>query len=864
MARAMAPSDGHAAKSPSAPLQPPGAMIAGRYRVIDTLGRGGQGIVYKAFDVTLQRPVALKLLTVDPSRHDAVRQSVSDPSLSHLHHPNILSVYEHGEADGHRYEVTQFVEGRTLDQILRRYQRLPPDAAIEIAVRVGTALTFSHWHGVVHGDVKPGNIMVSTDGNVLLADFNPAARSPDVNRITSQTVFGTPAYMSPEHAMGEIVDARSDVFSLGAVLYETLTGRKWFAVDGDSLPAAELIRRVVEADPPPVQNLVPELPQAVAVVVHKALAKDRNERYQSAADFVNALLPIEATPLALLLDEPPVAAPLASRGMPSSSRRDRSTAVGDDTDTANVPAYLPQSKERVLEFASLWDALVVAAHESKERFLLLTDTLARGLLREAVGYQVGDHIPHLKGTTGYMVEAFWWIRQTRFPLLFVAFDQQHSDLLATVVNQLAAARAAEFFALLVVVPTRGTLSGQEALEVRRIVANSIYRLDFVVLDRERLESIIAHNTADRLIDIILEQIEDPSVLSPYVVRGPVPGRMFFGREQEIKTIAQILRRGDCAIVGGRRIGKSSILLRLKRLLGDDPRYHAIYVDCEAHFRDEDFVAAVREHVDVPAGGEPWSFRAMATRIRDAYRPRQVIFLLDEIDELLAIDAERRPPAQLFKTLRAASQDGVCRFAFSGSRTLHAHLRDSQSPFFNFCDAISLGRLSEPSVHEIVQHPMHQLGMQMPDEPRLIARLIALTSSHPNLAQWLCDKLVRSSVARRVTLDRLESIAATEEFHEQYVSTAWGDATALEKLITLVVDGPHFHSLDVQRALAAHGVTNIDAIRRAIDYLQLVSLFDRTANGYSFGLAQFPRIARESGLVPAQIEPLAIEARRSCS
>ena len=252
-----------------------------------------------------------------------------------------------------------------------------------------------------------------------------------------------------------------------------------------------------------------------------------------------------------------------------------------------------------------------------------------------------------------------------------------------------------------------------------IVADSVYRLDFVVLDREHLASIIAHNSSRRLIEIILEQVDDLSVLSPYVVRGPVPGKMFFGRESEIKTISQSIRRGDYAVVGGRRIGKSSVLLRLNRLLGDDPRYHTIYIDCEAHFTDDDFFAAVREHVDGPADGDPRSFRQMVTRLRETSSPRQVVFLLDEIDELLAFDAERRPAGQLFKTLRAASQEGVCRFVFSGSRTLSGHLRDSRSPFFNFCDAITLGRLEEQSVSEIVRKPMRQLGIEMPDEEQLI-------------------------------------------------------------------------------------------------------------------------------------------------
>ena len=402
--------------------------------------------------------------------------------------------------------------------------------------------------------------------------------------------------------MGEPLDARSDIFSLGAMFYELLTGRKWFAPAGEVLPSAEILKRVVEAEPRPVQEFVPDLRDAVGAVVHQALNKDRTRRHQSAADFVNGLLPAKAVPLGLLTGDTVDAVAVTSApplgfswfgARQGSVDETQAAGVNDSHATAEVPAYLPQAIGRVSEFASLWDELAAAAYENKDRFATLAERLIHGLVREAIGYRLCDQIPHFRGTVGFMIEApFLWIRQSRFPLLLVAFDSEHPDLLATVLNQLATAGTTEFFALLVVVPPRGATSGHEADELRRIVENSVYRHDFVVLDREHLASIVAHNSSSRLIDIIIDQVDDLSVLSPYVVRGPVPGQMFFGRESEIKTISQGLRRGDYAVVGGRRIGKSSILLRLKRLLGDDPRYHAIYLDCEAHFTDGDLFAAV--------------------------------------------------------------------------------------------------------------------------------------------------------------------------------------------------------------------------------------------------------------------------------
>jgi AAA domain len=501
---------------------------------------------------------------------------------------------------------------------------------------------------------------------------------------------------------------------------------------------------------------------------------------------------------------------------------------------------------------------------SKERFVAVAETLTRGLLREAIGYRVEQAIPYLKGTVGFMVEApLLWIRYSRFPILFVACDRTESDVLATIVRQLEIARATEFFALLIVVPPRDGASGREADELRQIVADSVYRHDFVVLDREHLASIIARNSSKRLIEIVLEQGTELSTLSPYVVRGPVPGSMFFGRESEIKRISQTILRGNHAVVGGRRIGKSSVLLRLKRLLGDDPRYRPIYLDCEARFDYEGFFDGLADHADRPASGDPLQFQRIASALRE--QDRLPVFLLDEIDELLAYDADRRPSGQLFKAFRAASHEGICRFVFSGSRTLHHHLGDANSPFFNFCETVVLGRLQERSVAEIIRKPMQQLGVELPDEEQLVLRLIELTSCHPNIAQWLCDRLIRSSVGRRITTAALEDLATTPEFHEYYVGTAWSDATSIEKLITLLIEDHRFDEESVRQKLIDCGLPlDPRLIRQSLDVLQLYSVIERDGSHYRFGMSQYPRIVRESGVAAAQLDFLAAEVLKQCS
>jgi predicted AAA+ superfamily ATPase len=258
--------------------------------------------------------------------------------------------------------------------------------------------------------------------------------------------------------------------------------------------------------------------------------------------------------------------------------------------------------------------------------------------------------------------------------------------------------------------------------------------------------------------------------------------MFFGREQEIKAISQGLKKTNYAIVGGRRIGKSSILQRLNRLLNHGPKYRAIYVDCEEKFNHEDlFLGLFGEPLDKISA---ISVRQLIVKLYGQDMPaRQIVFLLDEVDELLAFDAKSEPSGQLFKTFRALSLEGFCRFVFSGSRTLYRHLHDAKSPFFNFCEDIVLKPLEQKSVAEIITKPMHQLGIEMPDEEALIDRIVHLSSCHPNIAQWLCDRLLKTSTARRITMDGLEKIASDLDYCRHYIQTAWGDATPLERLIS---------------------------------------------------------------------------------
>jgi eukaryotic-like serine/threonine-protein kinase len=272
-----------------------GTLIGGRFRLEEQVGSGGMSSVYRAFDPTLERHVAIKLMHRDIS-NDAdqlERFRRESRAVAQLNHPHVVTVIDAGEDDGNPFIVFEYVEGETLKDRIRRLGRLPVAEAVAYAVEIARALECAHSHLLVHRDVKPQNVLIDPDGRAKVTDFG-IARSLEAQGLTATgRVLGTTDYVSPEQALGHEVTAQSDIYSLGIVLYEMLTGEAPFQADTQVAVAMKHVREPL----PDVQKRRPEISAALASVVERATAKETKNRYATVAEMVHDLeevLAIEA------------------------------------------------------------------------------------------------------------------------------------------------------------------------------------------------------------------------------------------------------------------------------------------------------------------------------------------------------------------------------------------------------------------------------------------------------------------------------------------------------------------------------------------------------------------------------------------
>jgi serine/threonine protein kinase len=258
----------------------------GKYRILEEIGRGGMGVVYKAHDTVLDRPVAIKVLAPHLTwDQEFVKRFLHEArAAARLKHPNIVTIYDVGRAQGHHFIAMEYLEGDALDEIIRRRGLLSPPRVARLVRQVADALDYAHGQGLIHRDVKPGNVIVSPQDHATLTDFG-IAKSLEGTRLTQSGVMvGTPSYMSPEQVKQQSIGPATDVYALGVVAYEMLGARPPF--EGDT---PHVLHAHVYEEPPPLAGVNPKVSPAVGTVVHKALAKEAGKRYGSAGAFAAAL-----------------------------------------------------------------------------------------------------------------------------------------------------------------------------------------------------------------------------------------------------------------------------------------------------------------------------------------------------------------------------------------------------------------------------------------------------------------------------------------------------------------------------------------------------------------------------------------------
>jgi serine/threonine-protein kinase len=262
----------------------------GRYKIIKEIGHGAMGVVYEARDPLIDRIVAIKTinlhdLTPEEKKEYEARFYLEARSAGRLSHPNIVTIHDLGESEGMQYIAMELMEGRELQNMIRDGKTLPVNETLNIMIQVATGLDYAHEHGIVHRDIKPSNIMVLKNNLVKIADFGIARMDSWRLNTTHGKMLGSPQYMSPEQVSSGSIDHRSDIFSVGTLMYRMLSGKMPFT--GANTHA--ITYKIVNEEPQQLNSLNPEIPDTLNAIISKCLSKNPDDRYQSASELADAL-----------------------------------------------------------------------------------------------------------------------------------------------------------------------------------------------------------------------------------------------------------------------------------------------------------------------------------------------------------------------------------------------------------------------------------------------------------------------------------------------------------------------------------------------------------------------------------------------
>jgi len=432
----------------------------------------------------------------------------------------------------------------------------------------------------------------------------------------------------------------------------------------------------------------------------------------------------------------------------------------------------------------------------------------------------------------------------RLPILLTRFTEGVSESVETIRDIITQVHKAMQRIAILIVPVHA----EELEEWRSAVDEKIERvhaIDMIVASREELRLIFSsENPPAALRRLIFSQVNLEAV-SPFVPSGPVPDTMFFGRELELRAITEHVGSASYALIGGRRIGKTSILHRLHRVRLPAYGFQSYFHDCSSTPTRTAFLDAVSKAWIGPSEQLPSSFTSIVEHLS---KGEPLVFLLDEADKLVPEDAWVLPHRYpLFSELRSLAQSGRCQFVLSGERILRDTIfGDSLGPFHNFAIEQLIGRLEFTDVRELVVRPFKQLEIDLADEEAIVRRVFDITAGHPNVVQRLCHRLIRrlnQLQSRSIDLEDVEAVFSDPDFvRKGFLNTYWAQATVLERLVSLIMAKDETarsleivrQNLEQERIQAS--LNDIDAaLERLVD---LRNILKRTTSGYGFAVPSF--------------------------
>lgn len=468
-----------------------------------------------------------------------------------------------------------------------------------------------------------------------------------------------------------------------------------------------------------------------------------------------------------------------------------------------------------------------------------------GILADSLGLTIISQRTS-ESCAGFLVEAP--ALRTRlplaFPFLFIADPDPDAQSVQRLVDIFDIVKGRSYDAFVVPLQPAGPAAVNTALGLHQAIEHTVKTYKFMVLGGgDIIEILVSRNRAQTLVRKLLDQ-SSISEISPFVINGPVPETMFFGREEEIRNLVENCLKSDFAVVGNRKVGKTSLIKRVEAKLSSSGTARPLWIDCQAVRTSRSFFTSFEVQTGIPLASRSNNGFSKAIGAFSHEGPMPVL-IMDEVDALLA--GERETGEKLTATFRSLSQAGICHFIFCGSTRLAKLTRDAGSSVYNFPDLVPLTYLKESIVQQVLLQPFRLMGVWLADQDALLGEVFSLTSGHPNLVQMVGKNLVDRVNTRQERVIQYQDIldlSGDKKFLTDLVTTIWGEAGPLEKIITLQADAQGFNLATLRSRLSAMKINvREDHLEEALWMLQIYSILEEGRDGYRFIPARFPELLR---------------------